>query len=337
VSAALRRCAVVAVLAAGCAGGGEATSTTDDNVDSDRATAVETIADSVIAPAYHDLSQRSAGALDSARSLCAIPNDENLDSARRAISAAYDSYLRLDPIDFGPLMDLRAASQLGYRPDPDRIDALLADNPPVDAVTVGTRLPASARGFGAAEHLVASDLAEFTGAGTARPTPRCAYLIAVLEQASIVVASIHTGWFRAQPPFAEQVAGRGRDPIPTKEVIDILVNMTLEALGADSVALAAEARDGTVAPEFVRIATRHLETIAEIWGTRTEQRRLRATVGADLAERVAVELDVALAAARRGDATATLSAVDAVRATVGTEVVAALDVVVGFSENDGDS
>jgi predicted lipoprotein len=327
-----------------CSDGGGSTASSDGRRDADRAAIIAAVTDAVILPAYHDLADMSSAALASARDLCADPTAASRDAAATAIAAARDAYLRLDPIDFGPIMDLRAASQLGYRPDPDRIDELLATDPPTDVETITTRTPASTRGFGAAEHLVDADVEAFATPGFAPAgfvQTRCAYLLAVLEAADSVVQSIDSGWFTAHPAYAEQVAGRGLDPIPHKEILDIVVNMALEALGADSVALVAETRDGGASAEFVRISARHLDTIAALWGAAGTGSGtgtgLRDMVDSELADQLAAELATAAAAATEGDGAATLVAIDAVRATLGSEVVAALDVVVGFSENDGDS
>jgi predicted lipoprotein len=323
--------ALAAVLAlAACSGGGETTGDGATNADADRAAVIEQVTDETIAPAYEAAVTGATEAAAAAAELCDAPSDAALAAARQAVGEAADAWAGLDPIDFGPIMDARADSQVGYPPDAAKIDDLLATSPPGDAEAVNTRTAADARGYGAAEHLLAGDLATFG------IPARCAYLRAVSDNTAAVAGEVGAAWFEADPRYVDRVAGRGDDSIPHKEVLDIVVNMSLDALGADSTALAAEARAGSDPAPFLRDARQHLATVAALWGSAPGS-GLRQMVEAELGDRLAEELRAAETASAGTDAGAALDAIDAARATLGTEVVAALDVVVGFSENDGDS
>jgi hypothetical protein len=90
-------------------------------------------------------------------------------------------------------------------------------------------------------------------------------------------------------------------------------------------------------PTVRRATAAHLATLAALWGDGATGLSLLAP--GELAMRVADEIDRAAAVVSDDDASATDAqlAVDEVRATFGTEVVAALDIIIGFSDNDGDS
>jgi predicted lipoprotein len=308
-------CVLTAMLAVtACGSDAEATSRPD---------AVRDAVDRVVAPAYRRAVATTRRAAAAGAAACT--GDAPLTDAAAAIADGYRAWLALDPIDFGPATTERAKSQLVYPPDPERVGKLLAAGGPEDAHAVNTRTASDARGFGAATALLAD--------GTDRPA-RCRYLTAVLQNNRDVSDAIGDAWFRAEPPYVDRAAGRGPKQLSTQAALDMLINMSLNALGADATQLVAARLNEEDASGTVLATRAHLDTIAALWGTSPDT-GLRRLTNDDLGRRFAAELR---AAQRAGDDPKELGqAINAVRATLGTEVVSALDIVVGFSDNDGDS
>jgi hypothetical protein len=119
------------------------------------------------------------------------------------------------------------------------------------------------------------------------------------------------------------------------ETIDVVVNMVLTVLEKDAGSLGDPGDQGEASVR--RATSAHLATISALWGDGSSG--LSTLVDPDLASRLSTELTEAQSTVDDPVQTGTeaQAAVDGVRATIGTEVTAALDVTVGFSDNDGDS
>ena len=228
----------------------------------------------------------------------------------------------LDPVDLGPVMDRRSVSLVGYKVDEDAVDEVLATDPPTDVETVQKRTASPRRGYGALAHLLSADPAAFPGA-------RCAYATAVVATIDDELAAVAQEWFDSSPPYAERAAGRGADAVATDETIDSWVNMSLSTLESDLKLLA----DPETEAAGSNAAKHHAAMIQQIWEGASDD-GLGSLTSSDVDDKLRGELD---AVANAADVAALTSAVEAVRSTLGTEVVSALDVTVGFSENDGDS
>jgi predicted lipoprotein len=309
------------------------TATTATARTTDRLEVVTQLVDDVVAPLLRSADGAVASARDAVAGYCADPEEDALDAARTAVDAAIDAYERLDPVDMGPITLNRTDSQVAYAVDAERVDDLLAAGPPVDVLTVNEMLPASTRGLLTAEHVLGAE----ADAGSL-PAATCGFLVAITANAADEVAAVLTDSFdgsRGNPPYLNVLTGDANVAEEPQDTINVVVNMMMNVLDEDAGMLRDPA--GT-APASVRRATiAHLATIAELWGDGTTG--LSRLVDEDLASRLAAEIE-ATDRAVRDDTTTAVDAqitVDGLRATIGTEVVAALDVVVGFSDNDGDS
>ncbi len=324
-----------ALLLGACSSGssdGSGTSDSTSGASTDRQAVVTALVTDVIGPLLTEADTAVTAAMDASVAYCAAPSPETLQTAVDAVDAGIAAYERLDPVDMGPIMLQRTDGHVVYPVDAERLEELLAGTPATDVASINSKTPSSTRGLTAAEHLLASE-----------PPPasvpvRCAFLVGVTTNAAESVTSVVTASFDGvdgAEAYYERLAGRGTDPENPKDVIDVVVNMMMSVLETDT-KLLADPGDQAAA-SVRRAATAHMATIAAVWGDDTTG--LSALADPELAQRVADEIAAAEAALADPSVSDTdaLAAVDEVRASVGTEVVAALDVVVGFSENDGDS
>jgi len=327
--------ALILIAGACTSGGGDGGDAAPESVapaSTDRQAVVTQVVDSVLGPNLRSAAAAADVAVSVSTAYCAAPTPEGQATALVSEGAAIDAYERLDPVDMGPIMINRTDGHVVYPVDERRVQELLESGPPTDELTVNERTASSTRGFTAAEYLLGLDPPPGSD-----PT-RCAYLVAITANAAdeiheVVVDSLEGS--RGNSAYFNRLSGAAADAEPPQDVLNTIVNMAMTVLDSDAKLLA---DPGDVPEASVRrAAAAHLATIAEVWGSPTS--RLGQLVDADLADRVAGELQTAFEAVADASAPASeaLAAVEAARATIGTEVVSALDIVVGFSENDGDS
>jgi len=276
-----------------------------------RERAVTAIVDNVIAPSYQAVDVSSAALSQAVADLCAAPSIDTIAGARTATGAAWSAWEHTETFDVGPAVARRSNTYVAYRVAPGRVDVLLNGTPPADADAARNRTASNQRGYGAIDHLLAADdPAQYPGA-------RCVYLTALTDLVAEESAALADAW-----------AGEGREEVlamNASDVIDDLINMQVSFLEA-TVRTYDDGTDPTRS-EALEIPGA-LVGMADVY-----------TAGLDglltnaLARTVHEEINAALA---RSVADAA-PAIEALRATIATEVVSALDVTVGFSENDGDS
>ena len=314
----------------------------------DRGAAVVVLLDSTIIPAY----ERAAGTADefkrSVDGFCASPDAAGLTAARDGLVEAWSAWAETDSLAIGPAMERRSVSVVSYRVDTAKVDALLASSPPLDARTVRNNTGSSVRGFGAAAHLLLGppdapvDVASFDSA-------RCGYLSAVVAVIADELATVSNEWtvpVDGKAPYRETATGSGEGALTPTDVIDSLVNMQMSHLEAESKGLTAVAEGSTSPAELPPADLFRLD--AQIRGMvgvyksfdRLLEKSLRTRLDAEftaLTESLADDgADIFVVPSI--DHVKTLApAVENLRLTISTEVVSALDVTVGFSENDGDS
>jgi predicted lipoprotein len=298
----------------------------------DRQAVVTAMIDEVVTPTMITAGESIAAADAAAAAYCTSPSPDTLDAAVTAVDVALGDWERLDVVDMGPMMLMRTDSHVGYAVDPAKVEELIVEGPPQDVATVNDRTASSTRGLTTAEYLLLAD-----------PEPgtdpvRCAYLTAVTADAAAEMAAAITesvDGTATATAYHELLAGRGAEPIDPGETIDVVVNMAITVLEKDAGLLG---DPGEQTEASVRRATAaHLATVGALWGDGSSG--LSVLVDDDLGTRVTAELAAAEAAVDGPVVSASdaQDAVDEVRATLGTEVVSALDVTVGFSDNDGDS
>jgi predicted lipoprotein len=325
-----------ALVAGSCSSGGTGSGDGGDGgtapESTDRQAVVTQVVEQVVGPDLRAAADAADAAVRSVEDYCATPTPAGLAAAVDAVDGGIAAYERLDPIDMGPIMVNRTDGQVAYPVDAERVEELIAQGPPTDVLTVNERTPSSTRGLTTAEHLLGRPV-------TPGDDPAlCAYLVAITTNAADEIAEVVVDSFegsRGNTAYFNRLTGAAADAHPPQDVLNIVVNMAMTVLDSDAKLLA----DPSDVPEAAvrRAAASHLATLAEVWGTSSSG--LGQLVNGELATRVSDELHAAFEAVDDESVPLTdaLAAVEAARATIGTEVVSALDIVVGFSENDGDS
>lgn len=338
----------LALVGSGCGGDGE--KATDSTPGMTREEAVGAFVSEVVVPANEVAADSAEAAASAVAALCASPSEASLVPARAAVAAGWGAWRATDTFDMGPAMDRRSTSVVSYKVDPEKVDVALAATPPTDPETVRNRTSSSVRGYGAAWHLLTADAAAFAG-----QPQRCAYLSAVLAVIVEEAGAVRDGWtdgLDGAPAFRETATGSGSDALTPTDVIDAVVNMQLSQLetSAKLLTAVAEAEPGSTGTPTSELPVGELfQLSAQMGGFSATYDRLGDLLDPALVKTVAKEIatierllseasmlpsEVDPSAADAGEVA---EAVEALRSTIATEVVSALDVTVSFSENDGDS
>lgn len=332
------------LLIAGCGDGRPDGANPGDGPAPTRREVVTTVVDEVVVPAYGAAASTAADLDEAVGSFCAAPSAATLDEARDALVAAVSAWERTAVFRLGPAMMRRSNSVVAYPSDGDKIDAAVAAGAPTDAASIRNRTGSALRGYGAVGHLL--DGARRDPAVT--EPAQCAYLTGltgVVAEETATVAAAWTDGSDGEEPYRDTAMA------PATGLVDDLVNEQLGRFEAESKALSAapEARAaagdaggaGLAGDGLLRLRSQ-LDGAAAV----------NAELSSLLPPRVADQLDEETAVLKRALAGADRPAVDpssgpspaavrdaveGLRATLRTEVVSALDVTVGFSDNDGDS
>lgn len=157
------------------------------------ATKEEVIADVIdrhVLPGYRALTRETAALADTARATC----DPQADSLRAAYNAAFDAWIRVGHLRFGPAETGNRAFALAFWPDtrgatPKALAALIAgEDPAVDDPAAFASVSIAARGFHALEPL----LYDTTGADN--PGYRCRLIRAIAADIAALSAAIEADW-----------------------------------------------------------------------------------------------------------------------------------------------
>ena len=328
----------VALVLAACTGSDPADVPSSATDGSDRAAAVAAVVDDVVVPAHTTLAETTGALVDEVDVLCTSPSDAHLTAARDAWREAASARAAERMVAVGPAMDRSSKAELDWQADPERIAEVL-EKGGVTPEQVATGA-SGARGLLALEDLLFGEGANTLAEGG---DERCAYAAAVAtlaaDEAQRLADELAAG-------DADTLAGRGGVAMTTEGALDELVNTQVNLLD-DMV-------DGRLAPDGATVgggpadhdaasAAAAFETLADVYAPD----RLGAPLPDDTRTRVQTAIDGAVQAL--GSADAGLDELDArtrdhiheaadeVRIVVRTDVVSALDVVLGFSDNDGDS
>lgn len=326
---------------AGSTADGDAADDASDGATADRKTAVAAVVDDVVVPAHTELADATATLADEVEALCAAPSTEQLSVARDAWWRAATARAAERPVAVGPAMDRSSKAELDWQADPERIDEALAGQDPVTPDDVSTGA-SGARGLLAAEHLLFGDGAD--ALATADGARRCTYTASV---ATLAAGEARRLTEEFADGAADVLAGRGGVSMTTDGALNELVNTQVNTLddlvdGRMAPDVAAEPGDGPADHETA-MARATLDTVARLY----EPRRLggplpdqtRDTVRGAIADAVAAlpDADAVAVASTSPEPSAAHAAADAARVAVRTDVVSSLDVVLSFSDNDGDS
>lgn len=343
--------AVAATLMAGC--GSEST------VD-----ALSSMATEQAIPGYENVAQQASFLSVSFAETCPAPSAEDVDSARQQLVNLRIGLAELDAFRHGPAMDERDIGRINTVADPEAIEALIVDldTDIFDAHYVSTSIGATKRGVYAAEYVLfkAEDMAQ-VAADLADPN-RCQYLTAVLGAISENLDNTLVGWTdggEIKLPYADVLANEehGQDNLNTavetsvfllRDIIDMELANGLGLVGSEADLEALQ--EGQAGQGLARLLAR-LESIDQALagdvgiGTLVDEEladRLRSEISAAQAqvENLMAKHGSSIVAAVQADPDGVTELHDlivAVEATVATEVVGDLNVVVGFSDADGDS
>lgn len=314
--------ASLALVLGGCGG--------DEGRAGEEAAAVAGITETVAAPAFADLATDATALGERLDDFCADPGPATLDAARAAWREARLRWRATEPVWVGPVSERRSEAVIDWPPDRDRIAELRDGGEPIDAERL-TRVAASQRGLATIELLIFGR----------EPTPRaCAYAAAAAAVAAEEARALAIDW-GAGPMLDTGMLVTGQ-----LSFLRAAADMRLAAAASatDTAARAeilGEGAAGQGAPEL----REGLVTLRATLVGGNGRPGLADLADDDLRVRLVGEVDAAIAALERpeplagrspGELRAIADALRAVERTMATELVMALGVTVGFSDNDGD-
>ncbi|KQZ93843.1 peptidase M75, Imelysin [Mesorhizobium sp. Root157] len=151
-----------------------------------------------IRPAYADLHERAAALSTSMQTLCATPNDANLDSARSAFSEAAMTWSSVEIIAFGPIREGNRFERMLFWPDRKSIGlkqvqaALAASDPSAAEASQMEGKSVAMQGFGALEYLLFGTDADILSAKDG--AYRCAFGSAVAGNIETMSGEVSVEW-----------------------------------------------------------------------------------------------------------------------------------------------
>ena len=328
--------------------------------------ALISIVDAVIVPAYESAAAETSELRGALAAHCAAPSGATLADARQAWRDASVAWARTEAGGVGPVQDRRSDGYVAWPVvEPERIEALIADNPALTADAARNEISSTQRGLGGVEHALFADDADAT---LTSGSPRCAYLLAVSEVAAEEASAVVDEWVVARrgtgPPYKDYFTGRSSSSLITNEavaevvrtpvfLIREIVDMRLAgALGlrGDPDPTAIPGAGAEHALPYLRAQIEGMRDVYEGadggWGISSlvsplsgdADGRMRDRFRDALAAMDAVDGPLRPAAAAGAEEVVALhDALMALQNTLSTEVVSLLGVSVGFSDADGDS
>lgn len=334
------------VAIAGCTGsdqGGTVSVITDPTVIlAGRDEVADALMVDVFEPAYAGLAAATDALAAAVESLCAQPDDPaRLDAAQSAWRDAASAWAVTRSFRFGPVMELRASSDISFEVDPAKVAALIAGNDPVTPDAIA-RFGADQRTLTGAELVLFAD----------EPIDgrRCEYLASTTSLVADAAREVAEAWI-AGPEFEAQ------------DVIDETVNgITFALAEIADMQLGKASGDVSGTPEFAEVddgpakgaLDGMLDTLDGIDAVLSGGdggsgiNDLIADQSVEASERLATQLAEARAAieavpppladtADMAPVSAAYEAVQAPLTTMRTEVASLLGVTLTFGDADGDS
>ncbi|MBK6311548.1 MAG: hypothetical protein IPF42_13580 [Candidatus Microthrix sp.] len=262
------------------------------------------------------LPEVAAAATAAVQTACASGEKADFDAAAEDVAAAQTRWHEAEAFWVGPATDLRSNSIVDWPANAQDVDDLVAAEEPatIDVDYLAAYVGADTRGYGAVLTLLEQAPLD---------ERQCDYANAATALAESGIDAVTAAW--TDPDDGEPY----RDELADPEVgIDAVVNHLL-ALLANKDAANLEARSNSV------------EDL--LFGPEGDS-GLSALLDDDLTAQLRSETDELIAATKDGEAAAddepseaALAAMNELRATVATQVVAELGVTVTFSDADGDS
>ncbi|MCU0655549.1 MAG: hypothetical protein MUF64_09745 [Polyangiaceae bacterium] len=335
----------------------------------DRGAVLVALVDVVVLPSLAEVATRAEAMTVALDALATQPSEASLQGARAAWSEARGAFRRTLAFGIGPSDDILVTGGILDEPtNPEKLDALLQAQPPVDLTAVRSA-PASARGFLAIEALLFDPalsgeqlLARFSTDPLAEGYKST--LKALGADLRDKLLAIVTGW---EQDFARQVrsAGSGSSVFKAqRDAFDVLLNRALSvsdrALDVlrksagittdDPLTPVADRSDRTL--DDLRDDLRGIENlytcsrdgksgpsvasvVAEV--NRGADEGMKAAVAAALAALAGFQGPLrGAAASRQAEVDELLARLRQVKTTMATQVFNALGVSVGISDKDGD-
>lgn len=327
------------------------------------------LVDSIIIPRYEETASRAKEMHTAIQTLCNNPSQTTLTDVRVAWRVTREPWKQSEAFWFGPVMDRHSTSLIDWAPvEPERIEAMLKNNPATDDDTVRNTLSATQRGMGAIEYLIfkPTALEELSDASS----PRCMFLVAnakvVADEAEAVTQEWTTG-INGGRAYNGFFTGRASSSLIESEAIaDIIrtqvflirtiVEMQLGTAlgmregGADLTAIPGGAGNNSLNDLRNQIISMRDMYIGDASNEGLGISDLIQPLSQDADQRMRDHFTDSLAAidAIQGDLQSAITqnrdqvmlayeSIFEMRRTLNTEVVSLLDVSVGFSDTDGDS
>ena len=245
---------------------------------------------------------------------CASGDAADFEAAADKVATAQTRWHEAEAFWVGPATDLRSNSVVDWPANPDDVDDLVsAEEPPtIDVDYLAAYVGADTRGYGAAAYLLAQAPLD---------ERQCDYAKAATALAASGIDDVAAAW--NDPEDGEPYRNELADP---EGGIDAVVNHLLTLLANRDTA---------------DLDARATSIEALLFGPEGDS-GLSALLGDDLTATLRSETDELISATEGADgdeqpSAAALKAMDELRATVATQVVAELGVTVTFSDADGDS
>ena len=327
------------------------------------------LTDSIIVPGYEALAEEARDLRQALEDLCVRPSDAALIEARQAWREARAPWMRSEATWFGPVMDRRSISLMDWSQiAPERIEAMLENNPATTEEEVRNVLSSTQRGFGAIEYLLFSNdaLNELAGSGSAR----CDYLIALGRVVESEANALSNDWGVVRefgPAYKDFFTGRSDSSLLTRQavaevvrtqvfLIRTIVDMRLASAlglrqgGPDPAAIPGGAGDNSLNDlrnEILGMRSMYLGSnesdglgisdLVLVLSQETDE-RMRNHFEDALSAIDAVEMPLSSALEEHPERVQLVyDRLLALQRTFSTEVVSLLGVSIGFSDTDGDS
>ena len=336
---------------------------------SDEDAVLISLTDSIIVPGYEALAEEARDLRQALEDLCVRPSDAALIEARQAWREARAPWMRSEATWFGPVMDRRSISLMDWSQiAPERIEAMLENNPATTEEEVRNVLASTQRGFGAIEYLLFSDDALHDLSGPS--STRCDYLTALGRVVESEANAISVDWSVVRehgPAYQDFFTGRSNSSLLTRQavaelvrtqvfLIRTIVDMRLAAAiglregGPDSSAIPGGAGDNSLNDlrnEILGMRSMYLGSnesdglgisdLVLVLSQETDE-RMRNHFEDALSAIDAVEMPLSSALEEHPERVQLVfDRLLALQRTFSTEVVSLLGVSIGFSDTDGDS
>jgi predicted lipoprotein len=341
----MRKALVIAALLplAMTACGGDSKASREDVLDS--------LTNEVILPKYEKAASSSRDLETKVKAACANP--ASVPAATDALETARLDWKRTEAVFLGPVMDQRTDAYVDYKVDTADVERLATTTSPskLDPETVGKRVAADQRGYGALEYLLTTP--NIT-------TPRgCEYASSLAKVAADGEQAALEAWKNAKGSDAAYAETIVKDPNMS---LDDLVNDSINTLRAvsDLELRAATGRNGAAGDataikegalnDGTTAIRARVEGVRDVMVGSGDQKGLSELLTAETVDALKKALDDSFAAMNAVPGSLRAASqqdkqkvsdiaerLDDLRRIISTEVVSQLGVAVGFSDSDGDS